>query len=113
MLVLCRSRPLKVFLEELLDDEPLVRVEDFASLARDLVERAELSDAMPDAEEVDLLTVFLPDHAAQAAIDLEEAGTMDALVIDEAQDLMFEGALDLFDMLLAGGLAEARGSLPR
>ncbi len=61
---------------------------------------------MPDAEHGDLLTVFLPDHAAQAAIDLDEANTVEALVIDEGQDLLFEGALDLIDMLLAGNLAE-------
>lgn len=106
VLVLCRSRHLKIFLDELLDDEPLIRVEDFESLAWDLVDRAGMRESMPDAEHADLLTVFLPDYAAQAAIDLGEADTVDALIIDEAQDLLFEGALDLIDMLLTANLAE-------
>jgi hypothetical protein len=105
VLVLCRSRPLKIYLNELFDGEPLIRVEDFESLAWDLVDRAGTRESMPDAEHLDLLNVFLPDRAAQAAIDLDEANTVEALVIDEAQDLLFEGALDLIDILLVGNVA--------
>jgi hypothetical protein len=59
---------------------------------------------IPDAEDADVLSVFLPEQAQEAVLDLELLGGYDALVIDEGQDLMIEGALDVFDALLDAGL---------
>jgi hypothetical protein len=72
----------------------------------ELIEEAGRLDDLPDAAEEDLFGVFLPEAAAEAAIDLQRDGSFEALILDEAQDLLFSGALDLFDVLLAAGFED-------
>jgi hypothetical protein len=69
-----------------------------------IVDRAGARGRVRDAHPADVFAVFLPEVAAEAAIDL--GITYDALVLDEAQDLLLETVLDLFDLLLEDGLSE-------
>lgn len=74
-------------------------------LMKDVVRRAERASQLPNADKNDLLTLFYPEQTLEGLADLEELGTIDVLVVDEAQDLLQESYLDVFDGLLDGGLA--------
>jgi hypothetical protein len=103
VLVCCRSPHLARHLRTLCAEE-LIEIDDMRSLMATLVDEAGRKSKIPDAAEEDLFGIFLPEQAAEAALDLQRDGAFDALVLDEAQDLLFEGALDLFDLLLDSGL---------
>jgi len=105
VLFCCRSALLAEYLRTLSLEE-LVQVRDMKELMTELVAAGGRTADLPDASDADLFSVFLPEAAAEAALDLQRNGSIEALVVDEAQDLMFEGALDLFDVLLDGGLDE-------
>lgn len=103
VLVCCRSADLAAYLRTLCTDD-LIEVHDLQELMSSLVAEAGRAGNLPDADEEDLFGLFLPEEACEAALDLERQGSFDAVVIDEAQDLLFDGALDLFDVLLDEGL---------
>ncbi len=105
VLVCCRSPYLADFLRGLCLSER-VEVKDLRTLMTALVHDAGHLGLLPDADDDDLFNLFLPEQAAEAALDLGRDAGYDALVVDEAQDLLFEGALDLFDVLLDGGLKD-------
>lgn len=79
---------------------------DLESLMRRLVDATGATGGLPDADAADLFSLLLPEAAAEAAIELGLDGSYGALVVDEGQDLLFETALDLFDLLLEGGLED-------
>jgi hypothetical protein len=103
VLFCCRSPLLARYLRPAMPED-LIDIWDFQSLARDLVDRSGRTSRLPDADDDDLLAVFVPEQAAEGALELGVACSYDVLVLDEAQDLMNEGALDLFDILLDGGM---------
>lgn len=103
-IVCCRSSLLARRLGGMVDDK--VAVEAVHDMMRRLVVESGLDRRLPDAQEADLRDVFIPQVASEAAIELDIAGKFDALVIDEAQDLLTEGNLEFFDTLLKGGLAQ-------
>jgi hypothetical protein len=72
----------------------------------ELIREAGLEHRLPDAEEEDLLAVFLPEFSLEAILELDREDSYDALVVDEAQDLLVDGALELWELLLADGLAD-------
>jgi hypothetical protein len=57
----------------------------------------------PDIDGQEQFEVFLPLAAAEAVGNLGDDERFDAIVVDEAQDLITEGRLDLLDTLLRGG----------
>lgn len=50
----------------------------------------------------------LPQRAAEALLDGGSEGGYDLLIVDEAQDLLSDAYLDVFDLALAGGLRDGR-----
>jgi hypothetical protein len=102
VLFCCRSVPLATYLRELMAGTG-VDVRALEPLMWDLVREAGREEHLPPASEEDLFAVFLPEQALEGAVELG-LGQYDALVLDEAQDLLFEPALDLFDVLLKHGL---------
>jgi hypothetical protein len=74
-------------------------------LMADIVRRSERTSELPDADPNDLWTLFYPEQTLEGLADLEALGTIDTLIVDEAQDLLQESYLDVFDGLLDGGLA--------
>lgn len=107
VLLCCRSRNLADYMSSLMEED-LVDVRDYEDLLRSIVTEADRWAAIPDAADEDVLTVFLPEQAGEALIDLDRVGEYGALVVDEAQDLLIDGALDVFDLLLDGGLEGGR-----
>ena len=74
-------------------------------LMADVVKRSDRVSQLPDADANDLWTLFYPEQTLEGLADLEELGTIDVLIVDEAQDLLQESYLDVFEGLLDGGLA--------
>ena len=99
VLFCCRSSNLARYVQQHVE-EPLVDVLGYEQLLWGLVDDAGLRHEVPDADEADVLDVFLPEVAAEALAATGREGCYDVLVVDEAQDLMFEGALLVLDDLL-------------
>jgi hypothetical protein len=77
-------------------------------LMRDLISDAELMDQLPEAEAQDIYDIFYPQLSLEALDRLGRIGTFEALVVDEAQDLMKASYSQVFDALLDNELAAGR-----
>jgi len=71
-----------------------------------LVDRARLTDELPDATPDAIFDLFLPPLAIRALHELSEAQSFDALVIDEAQDLLREQTVRFLDEVLRSGFEQ-------
>ena len=103
-LLVCFSRNLALHLQNLLSDEPLITVTTLHSLMRKIVSDAGRLGDVPDAEDSDVLEVFLPELTTEILLDGESDRRYSALIVDEGQDLLAPNYLDVFDLLLSGGL---------
>jgi len=108
VLLTCFNRRLADLMNHALRDLEYVTVRHLHGLMSDLVRRAELEQRLPDADDASLFDVHYPGLAAEALIELDEIGSFDVLVVDEAQDLLLGSYMDLLDWLIKGGLAEGR-----
>lgn len=88
--------------------EGCVYVGHLHGLMRELIDRANRMALLPKVSKSDLFSVFYPEQSIEALVDLEELGSIEVLVVDEAQDLLLDSYLDFFDAILDGGLS--RGS---
>ena len=87
-------------------DEPAITVRTLHSLMKELVDSAERSSELPDVDENDLLEVFLPELALDVLLETPGIRRFDAVLLDEAQDLLREPYLDVIDALVEGELKE-------
>jgi hypothetical protein len=78
------------------------------SVCHDLICEAGLQSHLPDACEFDLLTKFYPEVAVEALLKLHPNGVYDELVLDETQDLLSPGYVDVLDLLVKNGLGKGR-----
>ena len=84
-----------------------VRVVHVHGLMGEVIEQASLTGELPkNRPGAELFDVHMPALATEALERLDLLGSVDALVVDEAQDLLKGPALDFLDMLLAGELAD-------
>jgi hypothetical protein len=105
VLVTCYSAGLAAEFRAALRVHPSISAIGAIALAtRDIV-AAGLADEMPDTVAGDVTRRFLPELAERAAGDLPRK--YDALVVDEAQDLLGSYWLEYFDRIVEGGLATA------
>lgn len=85
------------------DDAPSFDVFHAHALYRSLITEAGLSRGLDEHEPDALFREIFPDLAIEAIIAMD-AAPWDAIIIDEAQDLLLPSYLDVFDLLLVGGL---------
>lgn len=84
-----------------------VRVIHVHALMHEIIDGAGRLDELPKGpSSPGLFDVQMPALAMEALIDGDLAGSVDALVIDEAQDLLKGPSLDVLDALLAGELSD-------
>jgi hypothetical protein len=86
--------------------EPLgVEVAHAHGLMASLIREADLSGSLPDVQTEDLMDIYYPQVALDALTALDRLGAVDALVLDEAQDILKEPVVLFFDGLLRGELS--------
>ncbi len=81
-----------------------VRVVHLVGLMRDLIEEAGLQDRLPAVEPRDLFDVHYPEVALDAVQMLDRFGSVEAVVVDEGQDLLKPPWVLVLEALLAGEL---------
>jgi hypothetical protein len=106
--IVCFNRNLADHLGRVVNDLPGVRATSMHAMLYDIVHRSGLDGELPSADESDLFEVFYPDLAFRAIVDGLVDDHYDAVVVDEAQDLLTTRYLDVLDSLLEGGLAGGR-----
>jgi hypothetical protein len=105
VLLCCFNRALSRYLHASLSQDRAISVWSFHSLMAHLIFRAGLQDQIPSTtDESYRYRVLYPELALQALVKTNESIAFDALVLDEAQDLLLDGYLDVLDLLIKGGL---------
>lgn len=107
VLVCCFNRHLASYLRRATSNDG-VRVTHLHGLMNDVIHRAGLRNQLPEAEEQDLFEVFFPSLCLEGLEVLGEQGRYDALVVDEAQDILRDTYLEVLDAVLKNGLAAGR-----
>jgi hypothetical protein len=115
VLYLCFNQLLANHIRASLAEDPRatnIQVRHVHALYRELIERGGLLGrlAAEDPEQPDFFSRRLPELVVEAQCEAS-AATWDALVVDEAQDLLTPEHLDVFDLLLAEGLGRGRWHL--
>jgi Nuclease-related domain len=100
---LCYGSRLAAYVRPVLEPAD-VRVTHLHGLMRDLIEEAGLEDRLPAVEPRDLFDVYYPEIALDAVERLDRFGSVDAVVIDEGQDLLKPPWVLLLDALVSGEL---------
>ncbi|NOK00999.1 MULTISPECIES: nuclease-related domain-containing DEAD/DEAH box helicase [Myxococcus] len=104
ILLACYTRLLGAWLKEAVKDVPGIKA---GTLHRHMMDVCGMAEAPPDAGE-DFWSRELPGRALDRLLETPGPYQLDALVIDEAQDLLAPTYLEFLDLSLKGGLAEGR-----
>ena len=110
VLLCCFNRQLAQHLRACLCDCQNTTVINLHAFLADVVERAGLRHRLPPAEPSDLFDVYYPELCVEALLENGEI-RYDAVVIDEGQDLLKSAYIDVFDVLLRGGIKAGRWRL--
>lgn len=105
VLLCCFNKNLATELRKALPGRVTVR--HLHGLMAEIVRDAGLRSKVPDADESDLFESIYPDLVLEAFLDRHDA-PFDMIVVDEAQDLLLPAYMDVFDVLLRGGLKQGR-----
>lgn len=108
VLYTCFSRNLASHVAMALADVPLVTVKTLHSLMTELVSRAGRYSELPDVDENDLLSLFLPELALEVILESADDMLFDVALVDEGQDLLREPYLDVVEALVGGDLGKGR-----
>jgi hypothetical protein len=106
VLYACFSRNLARYIARVVADDPAITVRTLHSLMKEIVDNAGRSSELPDVDETDLFGLFLPELALEILLEDPDIARFDAILIDEAQDLLREPYLDVIDALIDGELKE-------
>lgn len=99
----CYNKNLASYVRAAVTDRPRIDVFHLHGLMADAVRQADLRSSLPQHSD-DLFTELYPRACIEALEKLDRIGVYDVLIIDEAQDLVRDSYLDVFDILLDGGL---------
>ena len=83
-----------------------IQVAHMHGLMADLIDEAGRNSDLPAVQLRDLFDIYYPQIAIEALSDLDRFGSVDALVLDEAQDLLKPTYVQFFDALLSNELAD-------
>lgn len=106
VLYACFSRNLARYIARVVADDPAINVWTLHSLMSEIVDSAGRTSELPDVDKSDLFGLFLPELALEILLGNPSIARFDAIVIDEAQDLLREPYLDVIDALIDGELKE-------
>jgi len=100
----CFNKKLAAFAAGAMMDRDLITVRHLHGFMAETVARAGLLDRLPPADEADLFAVFYPELCTEALLTGDDTQQCDVLILDEAQDLLLESYVDVFDLVVKGGL---------
>lgn len=103
VLLCCFSRNLSNFLKSGVQNDR-IHIDSLHRLMYEYISSANLISSLPDAEENYLHEVGYPQACIEALTRLHTFQPFDAVIVDEAQDLMLDPYLDVLDLLLKDGL---------
>jgi hypothetical protein len=104
VLVTCHSNALRDHLALRVAHEPRVTVDAFQQLCGDLIVEAGIADPRrPGGRAEEYYDILRPTAALEAWFELRNPPQWDAVVVDEAQDLLTGAASELLDTVLVGG----------
>lgn len=109
VLVVCFSRPLAATLRNAADGAT-IEVYAIDDLARHVIDECQSADRLPDAEESFLASIYRPELAAELA-SANSHLQFDAVVVDEAQDLLTDEYAALVDSVIKGGFGHGQWRL--
>lgn len=105
VLFCCFNRNLGAYLRVAMKDAENVFVWHLHGFMEDAISRAgDKSNVPPELDPTDLFEVIYPSMCCDAIKKLHEHGCFDVLIVDEGQDLLMPKYLDVFDLVLDGGL---------
>lgn len=104
VLFACYSKNLAMEVQRALADASGVTARTLHAVMFEIVETAGRSSELPDVDEEDLFALFLPELALDVLLH-EDEPRFDAVLIDEAQDLLRPEYLDVIEALAGGDLA--------
>ncbi len=103
--ILCFNRHLGDWLErEVAGSDGLIT----ATTIHQLMLRAAGLSKPPEGANSEFFTMELPELATEAVLDREAPAMFEALVVDEAQDILRASYLDFLDVICEGGIAAGR-----
>ena len=105
VLLCCYNRNLSHVLRAAVDDDERIEATTLHAFMWSRIREAGLTDRLPDADEDMLNSIFVPELCCEALLEGDDLESFDALIVDEAQDLMSAEYLDVLDAVLRGGLA--------
>ena len=106
VLLLCFNKGLVRSLADQLSGNDAVDVFHFHGLIDHILDLAQKE--RPEHVAGDYFDTVLPELAIEALVELDDPPLYDYLVVDEAQDLLYGAALDVFELVLRGGLTDGR-----
>lgn len=106
VLYICFSRNLARYIAHVLTDVPAITVRTLHSLMYELVDIADRRSNLPDVDKSDLFAMFLPELALEVLLESSFMDPFEAVLVDEAQDLLRESYLDVIDALIERELKE-------
>lgn len=104
VLYCCFNKHLASSVRAAVADSPAIEVIHLHGLMADIIRTARMTEQLSHGTD-DLFTARDPRVCMDAVEQLERIGVYDLLIVDEAQDLLRDSYLDVFDVLLDGGLA--------
>jgi hypothetical protein len=107
VLYTCFSRNLAEHVRRAIEDVEHVHVRTLHSLMFEIVQNAGRSSELPDVDEDDLFSLFLPELALDVLLQ-NDSPMFDVVLVDEAQDLLRPEYLDVIEGLIGGDLATGR-----
>jgi superfamily I DNA/RNA helicase len=106
-LFLCHSNALRDYIALAFTDTDLVEVKTFQTLCGELMAMGKVPDPRtPGMRGAEYWEVERPMAALEALMAMDSPPSFDALIIDEAQDLMTGPAKDVLDVVVRGGWQE-------
>lgn len=104
-LLMCHTKSLAAWLRERLEGHNGIDVVHFHGLTTKLIKDNGLTGQLsPDVSDDQRFSVEHPELALQALVDMADPPLYDAVIVDEAQDILTVPAIELLDGLLSGGL---------
>lgn len=108
VLLCCYNRNLSHVLRDAVADDERIEATTLHAFMWARIRKAGLADRLPDADEDTLNSIFVPELCCEALLETDDLEAFDALIVDEAQDLLSSEYLDVLDAVLRGGLAKGR-----